>query len=50
MGIWLVGAAIVISTVLITQKMSNGKEKDDMFVSIFVGMWVVVLLVLWLVK
>ena len=46
MEFWLIGAAIVISAIVITRNMSNEKTKGDMMVSIMVGMWVVVLLVL----
>lgn len=50
MGILLIGIGIMISAVLITQKMNSGKEKNDLFVAIIIGMWAIVLLVLAVMK
>ncbi len=46
MEIWIIGAAIIITAILITRKMDNEVAKGNMMGSIIGGMWIVVLVVL----
>lgn len=46
MEFWIIGAALIITAILITRKMDDEVAKGNMMGSIIGGMWIVVLVVL----
>lgn len=47
---WIIGAVIIVTAVLITRGIDNEGDKSNTMVNIIVGMWAIVLLVLFLIR
>ncbi|MDN3562537.1 hypothetical protein [Vreelandella neptunia] len=47
---WIIGVVIIVTAVLITKGVDNEGEKGNTMVNVIIGMWAIVLLVLFLIR